>query len=770
MSGWDFMGAEDRDGVRFSWNMWPSSRLEATRIVVPVGCLFTPLKVQHPQYQLAAVEYDPVRCKNSNCGAILNPWCQVDFTSKLWTCPFCLTRNHFPPHYAEFLSEQNLPAELIPQYTTLEYELPNRRAGPPVFVFVVDTCLPEEQLEELKDSLQQALNLLPDEALVGLVTYGTNVQLHELGYTECPKSFVFRGAKDLQSAQVASLLGIRPGGNTQYQGAAATPQDMSAIGRFLVPVSECGFSLESVLDDLSRDPWPVSAGARNNRATGTALSVAVGLLEVAVPNSGARIQLFVGGPCTVGPGRIVDMELTKTMRSHHDLIKGNAPLFQEACAHYESLSMRCVKSAHVIDIFACSLDQVGLLEMKRCVEKTGGLVVMADSFSQSVFKESFQRVFRRHPDTAAECDRGHLEMGFAGTIECLTSREFKVCGAVGPCSSLKKMSSSVSENEVGQGSTYAWSMGGISPATTVAFYFEVVNKEDNPLPAGKCHHIQFVTTYQHSSGAYRMRVTTLGGPWHGDTQNLQPVARSFDQEAAAVLMARLAVQRAETEELPDIMRWIDRSLIRLTSKFADYREDDPLSLRMLPEFSIYPQFMFHLRRSNFLQTGNMSPDESAYHRMVLMQENTSNSLVMIQPALLSYSFNGPPQPVLLDNCSMRPDVILLLDTFFNVVVWHGETIAQWRDKRYQDDPKHTNFRNLLSAPGDDALLIIETRFPVPRYIVCDQHKSQARFLMAKLNPSVTHNHQDGAAVQAIFTDDVSLKVFMDSLVKLAVQK
>ena len=65
---------------------------------------------------------------------------------------------------------------------------------------------------------------------------------------------------------------------------------------------------------------------------------------------------------------------------------------------------------------------------------------------------------------------------------------------------------------------------------------------------------------------------------------------------------------------------------------------------------------------------------------------------------------------------------------------------------------------------------MDSRFPVPRYIVCDQHKSQARFLIAKLNPSVTHNHMDGTQVQAIFTDDVSLKVFMDSLVKLAVQK
>ena len=60
------------------------------------------------------------------------------------------------------------------------------------------------------------------------------------------------------------------------------------------------------------------------------------------------------------------------------------------------------------------------------------------------------------------------------------------------------------------------------------------------------------------------------------------------------------------------------------------------------------------------------------------------------------------------------------------------------------------------------------RFPVPRYIVCDQYKSEARFLMAKLNPSVTHNSTDANGGQPIFTDDVSLRVFMEHLMKLAV--
>lgn len=40
----DFHGLEDQDGVRFSFGVWPTSRLEATRCVVPLGCCYTPLK------------------------------------------------------------------------------------------------------------------------------------------------------------------------------------------------------------------------------------------------------------------------------------------------------------------------------------------------------------------------------------------------------------------------------------------------------------------------------------------------------------------------------------------------------------------------------------------------------------------------------------------------------------------------------------------------------------------------------------------------------
>ena len=55
--------------------------------------------------------------------------------------------------------------------------------------------------------------------------------------------------------------------------------------------------------------------------------------------------------------------------------------------------------------------------------------------------------------------------------------------------------------------------------------------------------------------------------------------------------------------MSDVLRWIDRSLIRLCAKFADYRPDDPSSFRLSNEFAIFPQFMQHI---------NYSPDESCY--------------------------------------------------------------------------------------------------------------------------------------------------------------
>ncbi|KAK1874694.1 Protein transport protein Sec23A [Dissostichus eleginoides] len=245
-------------------------------------------------------------------------------------------------------------------------------------------------------------------------------------------------------------------------------------------------------------------------------------------------------------------------------------------------------------------------------------------------------------------------------------------------------------------------------------------------------------------------------------------------------MARLAVYRAETEEGPDVLRWLDRQLIRLCQKFGDYHKDDPNSFRFSETFSLYPQVF------------NNSPDESSYYRHQFNRQDLTQALIMVQPVLYAYSFSGPPEPVLLDSSSILPDRILLMDTFFQILIYHGETVAQWRKSSfriracyclfqttvaqwrkagYQDLSEYENFRHLLQAPVDDAQELLHARFPMPRYIDTEHGGSQARFLLSKVNPSQTHNNMYAYGQESgapILTDDVSLQVFMDHLKKLAV--
>ena len=198
-----------------------------------------------------------------------------------------------------------------------------------------------------------------------------------------------------------------------------------------------------------------------------------------------------------------------------------------------------------------------------------------------------------------------------------------------------------------------------------------------------------------------------------------------------MLMSRIAVFKAEVDDGPDVLRWVDRMLIRLCSRFADYRKDDPTSFRLEKNFTLYPQFMFHLRRSQFLQVFNNSPDETAFHRHVLDHEDVSNSLIMIQPTLDSYTFDQDGgQPVLLDSTSIQPTHILLLDTFFHILIFHGETIAEWRKAGYQEQEGYENFATLLEQPKEDARVCVLVR--LLRSNICTNYSSRI------LSPTVSH--------------------------------
>nr|KJB78638.1 hypothetical protein B456_013G010400 [Gossypium raimondii] len=743
----EFMELEAQDGVRMTWNVVPGTKEEAGNCVVPVSAIYTPIK---PFPNMLVLPYAPLRCRN--CSSVLNPFCVMDFAAKIWICPFCFHRSHFPAHYAS-VSEENLPAELFPQYTTIEYKSPREAAClQSVFMFVIDTSIIEEEMAFLKSALSQVIGLFPDNSLVGLITFGTLVHLHEIGFSTAPKTYVFKGSKDVSKGQLLEQMGFflnKPKPLTGVRDGLSS----ESIARFLLPASECEFAINSVLEELQKDPWPIPADQRASRSTGTALSVAASLLGACFPGSGARIMAFLGGPSTEGPGAIVSKNLSEPIRSHKDLDKDSAPHYHKAIKFYETLAKQLVHQGHVLDLFACAVDQVGVAELKVVVERTGGFVVLAESFGHSVFKDTLRRVFQSG-------DKG-LGLSSNGIFEVNCSKDLKVQGVLGPCASLEK------------GNTSAWKMCGLDQATSLCLVFDIVRKDipDATVQSSSSQfYFQFLTFYQHNSGEMRLRVTTLSRRWVAGPGSIQDLISGFDQDAAAAAMARLVSFKMEIEAEFDPIRWLDKALIHICSRFGDYQKDTPSSFSLSPRFSIFPQFMFHLRRSQFVQVFNNSPDETAYFRMILNRENVANSVVMIQPSLVSYSFQSVPEPALLDVTAIAADRILLLDSYFTVVIFHGSTIAQWRKAGYHDQPEHQAFAQLLQAPRDDADAIINERFPVPRLVICDQHGSQARFLLAKLNPSASCNSDGhGPGGDIIFTDDVSFEVFLDHLQRLAVQ-
>jgi protein transport protein SEC23 len=77
----------------------------------------------------------PNLCPINDVISLINS--QIDYRTKGWVCNFCYQRNavsirhnvtsfdimqQFPQHYAA-ISESNQPAELIPHFSTIEYQL-----------------------------------------------------------------------------------------------------------------------------------------------------------------------------------------------------------------------------------------------------------------------------------------------------------------------------------------------------------------------------------------------------------------------------------------------------------------------------------------------------------------------------------------------------------------------------------------------------------------------------------------------------------------------
>lgn len=769
----EFEEYEDKTGLKFAFNIFPKTKSQESKCVIPISCLYQPLKLKNDP---VLINTYPIAC--TSCDAIINPFCIFDINSRQWSCSVCNRQNQLHP------SLPNRPTEILdPSMLDVEYVLPENQAlqyeQPIPFVYVIDLSLDDNEFESLIESLIESLSMLPESAFVNLITFGKNVNIFELAVEDHNSAYTFNGTKSYTDDELCKKLGLMKKIIGQGQLGKLSSQE----NRFFQRSSICEYVVSNLLRSLKRDTFPVEKYNRKFRSTGTAINIAFQLLNILYPKVGAKILLFTGGVATVGPGCVVPTSFKEPIRSHNDLIKDTKvkKKFNDNKFFYNNIAERASINGHSIDIFIGCYDQVGLYEMESLVDKTGGVIVQSDSFTSAIFKQSFKKFLSRD-------ENGDPLFGLNATMS-VKCKNIMVKSFIGHATPLhldnkKNPSNKVQfhskniKDVVGHSGTSIFKLGSVSTHSTYALYFEL-----NENVAGAYSIIQFITSYQHIDGTRRVHVTTSQRLINPSYDTNESIIGSFDQEAATVLVARMAVWKVLYESTGVALKFINKILIDFLSSFSQYRINDAKSIVLPPNSNLLPQFMYHLRRSNFIQIFNSSPDETTFYRHCLLTEDCINSLIMIQPTLTSYEIEKPePEPVLLDSTSIKPNRILFLDTFFHILIYHGSLIADWRRQGYQDLPEYDYFKNFLQLPRQEAADILIDRFPLPRFIDTEEGGSQARFLMSKLNPTTSYKTSTAGSLQhfaqfgntdesgaVILTDDISLQTFMQYVCEAVVK-
>lgn len=715
-----------------------------------------------------------------------------DFERREWSCCFCESRNPLP----QGSSAADLSAEARSGVSTVEYELPTETA-PATIVFCLDASVAEAELSAMKDAVEEAVGLIPEDTRVGLVTFGSDVSVHDLsgaGGASCPLAFVFNGEVDLSPVKARRMLGFSEGSQHAWQ------RQQRQL-RFVAPVGECEFALATVLEGVRSERGNESV-LRPNVATGVAAAAVCGLIEGACGESGGagRAMFLIGSPCTKGPGKVVGRH--GPMRSHREISSGRGA--QAATAHFAMLAARFAEGGRcVVDVLAASLDQVGFHEMIAMPRATGGCIAMCDSFASEQFRATLTRILSSPED-------GSARSGINARLDIVVGREIRVSGAMGNLSAITGATTLASENEIGVGGTTSWWIGAVDSRSSCSVFLDIVNLHTR-APSSRAGVVQFRTRFDDdrrpaassSTKGSRtrrtvLRVTTVARPW-ADTRSTD---LQFDQDAAAVVLARMAAERCgigatgpggkpvDGEDPMEIIRFLDRTLVKLVSRstltYPDGKGSGAAAIGLASPFDALPRLMYNLRRGPLIQAFNSSPDELAFARFCLMRASLSEALTMVQPTLRLYTILGrqeDPKFVPLTVGSIADDAILVLDTFFTVVVHVGHGVAQRQREEEQSaagattttttTTEGTGQRQLsesIRRPASDAKATMEGRVPCPKYVECTQYSGDARHLLSVLDPEESGGGGTAPSSAMMPTEDVSYSVFFSHLVRLASQQ
>ncbi|KAH3673512.1 hypothetical protein WICMUC_003618 [Wickerhamomyces mucosus] len=725
---------EHLDGITFNWNCFPVTREEENEMTSPVGCIYRPLT------DSVKVDKSPIRC--GDCNSVLNKYDRLDKAIGKWSCSICGYRNNFwNDAFDQFYQRHEI------QYNSVEYQLPQSHDNIINVIYVIDLTMGYEELQILKQSILQSISDFKFGNF-GLITFNANVSIYNVGELSfLQRIYSLQGKILYNSDRLRELLSLESSA-VQTSGSRFMTFDKDKIIHAVQ-------RLKSTYDDHQLD--------RPLRATGLALLSASLIISKLESSSSKHIILYTNGPCTSGLGKIVSTDKKQSIRTFNDIIKrkANTKYLDTAAKFYNDTVFELAKRHRFsVSLFTASYDQSGVCELGMLITKTGGGLIMVDSFTSNIFRENHRLLFIQ--------DEG-LVFHSNSEMKVLTSRKLKVAGFIGSAHSVKPLESEngmLSDISIGQGFSNIFRSSMISTRDFYNIFFKMdtvgMRTERDSIPPFVI--IQFQTKYLHNDGSWRLKVTTIQKPT--TNFNSYPLEESFDEEVFTILFTREILYRLThgTIDNHDIIPIIEKALINITTRYSTFVKNDESSFRYLSKFQNVPQFFYNLiNKSNLLKFFNFTPDEIISNMIIFQNLSVSDAILMIQPTLLQYSLDSPePIPILLDsNALLKTNVILLMDSFTHLVIHIGDEVARWRDN-YDIENEYNHIAEFLDHPKIEAIELLKERFPLPRYVITDQGRSQDRFLKAKLSP--VNN-----GTNSILTEEESLFDFYNRLIAKVVK-
>lgn len=564
MSTQNFFLDENIHGLRFNWNVFPSTKLEESTQVTPLGCLYSLLhKRPHELKAIPVSDTGKMPPKCNSCKSYINPYSQIDRANGMWVCCICNKKSYFPPDYKLPASEQpeasEWPIELQQVSSTIDHVLPVDITNPIendvpfAYIFLIDIYVTKGHEAEFENYMKKVTNSivdLPEGSLVGVIGFHDSV-IFGNGAQVSAATELFDDI-DLEQDQTNKKSSKKKPLTSLFT-ESVTDAFLNKIGITSastnswkqLPLLQAKILTQdknTVLQLIKSLKPKVVVGYKPPRVTGLAIYLASLLLsQCSFTNFMGKMILFTSGPCTSGPGMVADTK--SPMRSHTDIFNMSAPYYSSSEKFYRTLSY--IANGHTsdraqnfvnsisgkltdsyppakqprwsVDLFVGSLDQVGVYEMKSLSALTCGGIYLNDNFDRATFEEGLKSSLTKVHQTNA-------------ALTVATSQGLKVSKMLGNgCPLPPVVDGSDIFNKIGDqitsfdpltkklNFTNQWQFNSLKhddDCVSVYFQMETASSASSLTAVGITHvYIQFQLKYRDwETNTQRVRVTTIKKP------------------------------------------------------------------------------------------------------------------------------------------------------------------------------------------------------------------------------------------------------------------